>query len=360
MRQTLVPSLLALAVITFVGIGNELRERTRELPLEYVTAGDLVQLGLLFLPALVAYVVPITFMFGILMAFGRLSHQNELIAMTTAGVSLRRTVAPVLVLGAVLSVFCFAVQDRVQPWAVQRVQELLLTRLPLRVTLEALTPGVMHDFRGWRVYHTGRDPETGRLQELKILTPESGGRATIYYAEEAEVVSTAEGKALRMYNGHVILPQEGGRVGRITFSSQVLSLPPFATAAPAKTWWAAPLERLLAVESELDEKVAKGGTSRDRDSLRRVRQEISDRLALSLACLAVGCVAAPLGARARGGGRSFTFSAGLGVFLVYYLLWMTLQPRSLGSLAEVVARGMAPNLLLGAVGVWLMWRLDRV
>lgn len=360
LRQTFVPSLLALAVITFVGIANELRERTAELPLEYITAGDLVQLGLLFVPALVAYVVPVTFMFGILMAFGRLSHQNELVAMTTAGVSLRRTVAPVLALGLALSAFCFVVQDRVQPWALHRVQDMLFTRLPLRVTVEALTPGVMHDFRGWRVYHMGKDPENGRLQGLKILTPEAGGRATIYYAEEAEVIATEDGNALRMYNGHVILPQDGGRIGRITFTSQVLSLPRFSGGASPNAWWAAPLERLLAAEKEFTQKTAAGGTMRDRDHLRRVRQEISDRLALSLACLAVGCVAAPLGARARSGGRSFTFSAGLGVFLVYYVLWMMLQPRSLGSLAETIARGMAPNLLLGAAGAWLLWRLDRV
>ena len=358
-RQTLVPSLLALAVVSFAGMANELRERIGRLPVEYLTAGDVAQLAALFLPTLVAYVVPVTFLFGIMLGFGRLSQQNELIAMTTAGVSLRRVVAPVIALGLALSLACFVVQDRVQPWAVKRVHEMVFLRLPLRVTVDALTPGVMHEFRGWRVYHAGVDPASGRLQSLKVLQPESGGRATIYHAREAEVAAVPGGTALRLIDGHVILPEQDGRIGRMTFSSQLLPLPAFSGAAPPTGWWAEPLEGLLEVERDLTERVAMGASVRERDQLRRVRQEISDRLALALASLAVGCVAAPLGARARGGGRSFTFSAGLAVALVYYLLWMSLQPRTLTALPEVVLRGMAANLVMATTGLWLTWRLDR-
>ena len=104
---------------------------------------------------------------------------------------------------------------------------------------------------------------------------------------------------------------------------------------------------------------AESGATLERELL-RTRTEISDRFALPLACLAVSLVAAPLGARARRSGRSYSFAIGFIVFVVYYVLWMAVQPRELVSLAETVSRGLLPNLVLAATGGWLVWRVDRV
>jgi CDP-diglyceride synthetase len=79
-----------------------------------------------------------------------------------------------------------------------------------------------------------------------------------------------------------------------------------------------------------------------------------------LGSLAVTLVAAPLGVRARGAGRSYTFAAGFSILLIYYVLGTVMDPKSLHSLGSVLLRTSVPNLVLSAAGIALVWRVDRV
>jgi lipopolysaccharide export LptBFGC system permease protein LptF len=411
LRETIVPSFLAFVVITFVAIANELRERIERLPLAYVSLQDLARLAMYFVPALTVYVVPVTYMMGLLLAFARLAQQNEITAMRAAGVPLKRVVLPVIAGGALLSIVVFGVQDRVQTWAIGRAHRLVTVELPLRITFDALPPGVMHEFGDWRVYIGSKDSRSGTLHDVDILIPDDEGRAQVFHTESARVVREQGRTVIQMQKGHVILPPEKGALGRITFRETNLVVPQRLPrmAPPARSQMTlgqlykrqAEMEIILdardnssfdeALVAALDEgdtgeatldrmvddlKLDRPGldalsphvlrdmlaTPADRlkDELRKVREEIGDRLSLPFACLAVSIAAAPLVVRGRHGGRSYSFAIGFSVALFYYLLYMVLKPRGLQDLPEVVVRTMAPNVILGLAGLWFLWRVDRV
>src|SRR5437870_11063517 len=64
----------------------------------------------LLLPSLLPYTVPTTTLFATCMVYGRLSADNEILAMKAAGVHIIHVVWPALLLGAVTSLvtmFCF-------------------------------------------------------------------------------------------------------------------------------------------------------------------------------------------------------------------------------------------------------------
>ncbi len=368
LRQVAVPSVLALAVISFVTVANEIRERVDpagaavvQTAMQQISALDFLHVGVLFLPAVIIYVIPITYMMGILMAFGRLAEDNEITAMRAAGAPLKRIILPVLAGGALLTVGSFLLQDRVQPPAVMRAHHLMFVEIPLRITLDKLPAGTMHQVDGWRFYIGDKDPETQTLYDINILVPERDGGAWVYHAGEAQVFQEGWEASLELRNGHIIFPEEGGRLARSTFDRWVLTTPDFIPDRPARDRRAMSLAQLLERERELSAALAEEGDDQaNADELRRIRNEIGERAALPFACLVVSVMAAPLAARRRAAGKSYSFAIGAGVFLAYYLLTLAFDRGGLLSLEETVLRAFAPNFVLLAVGAWLVWRVDRV
>ena len=75
------------------------------------------------IPAFALQAFPIAAVFAVLLAFGRLARENELLAAAAGGISLARAVRPVLIFGMVIAVTGFAIAEFVAP----RANELVAT-----------------------------------------------------------------------------------------------------------------------------------------------------------------------------------------------------------------------------------------
>lgn len=360
LRQVGPPALIAFMVIAFLAMIAGLREQLAELPLDQVTLTDLSWLSILSLPALISYIVPITYMMGILVAFGGLSQRNELVAMKAAGIPMRRIILSVIGMGALLSAGCFLVQDQVRPWAVRRVIQLIYSDLPVRASIDLLPPGVMHEFADWRVYVGSKDLDTKTLHDIVILKPEESGETSAFYADSAQFVRNNEGGTLVLTNGFWIQTRGRGRVMHADSPRMELSVPKLMPKEPKREREGMTLGELFTSENELSSEYEATQALPVYASLMRERGEISDRLALPLMCLAVSLAAAALAVRAPRSGRSYVFAVGFIVLVSYFTLKGLLEPRFLVPLEVSILMGQAPNLVLGLAGVLFAWRVDRV
>lgn len=362
LRQVAVPSLLAITVVAVIAVASQIQEMLSKLPMGQVTMLDLGRLVAYFLPTLVAYVLPLTYMMGILLSFGRLSQHGEIIAMKAAGIPLKRIIVPVIIVGGLLSLGCFWLQDQVQPWGMKRIYAMVFNELPARLTIDALEPGVMHEFREWHVYIGARDPETGGLRDIVVLNPEDAGAgaAAVYHAERARLVRQDEAALLVMENGYLIPPSDGRSIMPATFEKLAVRVPPLKTASPDMRREGLTIRELLAGRSETIEQYESTQSAIVRKEIVKWNDEIAKRFSLPFACLAVSFVAAPLGARAKRSGRSYTFSVGLAVALTYYVLQMLAETDSLHTLPTVVLWAWLPNILMCAAGMFAVWRVDRI
>ncbi|HNR30526.1 MAG TPA: LptF/LptG family permease [Candidatus Hydrogenedentes bacterium] len=360
LRQVGPPALIAFVVIAFLAMIAGLRQQISELPLDQVTLGDLTRLSFLSLPALIAYIVPITYMMGILAGFGGLAQANAFVAMKAAGIPMRRLILSVIGLGALLSVGCFLVQDQVRPWAMRQAIRLIYSDLPLRASIDLLPPGVMHEFADWRVYIGDKDTRTNTLRDIVILRPEDTGETSAFYADSAQLVRDPAGSTLVLTNGSWIQSRGLDRVFHAESPRMELSVPKLMPKEPKREREGMTLRELLYSEVQLAQTYAETQALPTYAALLRERGEISDRLALPLMCLAVSLVAAPLAVRSPRTGRSFIFAIGFVMLISYFTLNRLFEPRLLMPLHQVVLMGQAPNLVLGAAGLVFVWRVDRV
>ena len=355
------PMLLASVVISFVAIAGaiqqEIKELVKDVPIAQFTAWDISRVSFFILPTMAGYVFPITFLFGILLTFGLLARNSELIAMQASGIPLRRVVTPVIVAGAALSGLCFWVQDVGQPWAYQRLAQLLHSDLPLRITLDMLPTGVMHDYGAWRVYIGEKDPD-GVLRNIVVLSEDEDG-VTMIHAEEARLLRGEEGSSLEMRNVYRIPPglRQIERTDPLTLA--VPGLDPRDEGGGRREGLS--LRGLLAAHARLDEAYEKTPTAEANDERHKLRLEIAKRAAFPLMCLAVSFAGAPLGARTRRAGRSYAFAGGFIIVGTYFVLRKAVEPLSVAAgLGGTVLLGQLPNILLCAAGAYLLWKVDRV
>ena len=355
-RHIAFPSLLAFGVVNFLVVANEIRTYMKELPMALVNLGDISRLSVYFLPYLISYVVPITYLLGILMTFGRLAQQGEITAIKAAGIPLKRIAAPVIAVGALLSILCFVVQDRVQPWALDRAFRIIGVELPMRATLDALPAGVMHQYGDWQVYFGGKDPARGELTGVSIIAPTDDGSEQVYHARSARLVKTAQGHEIVLTQPRVIRG-DGSRISAETLTIPVAPPTPKSVRGERN---ARSLAELLDGERALSEEYQRARTDSAKTRLRKERNEIAERVSLPFAALAVAFVGAPLGVRSRRTGRSHTFATAFCIILVYYLMQMAFDTNAVKMLRTVILNAWVPNLAVMLAGAVLLWRVDRV
>jgi lipopolysaccharide export system permease protein len=117
LRQTMAPLLMAVAVALLVLLTERM---LRLLDLVLDTGGGLtvlLQMLAFLVPHYMALALPVAFFLGVLLAFQRLHQNNELDALGSAGVGLRRLVSPVLLLALALTVISAANFAVGQPYA---------------------------------------------------------------------------------------------------------------------------------------------------------------------------------------------------------------------------------------------------
>jgi lipopolysaccharide export system permease protein len=86
---------------------NIVRYIEREVAFEQI-----LRVQLLYLPTSITFALPVALLFSVSFSMGTLYANNELIAVFASGISLKRFITPLVVLGVLFSIFLFAFQDR--------------------------------------------------------------------------------------------------------------------------------------------------------------------------------------------------------------------------------------------------------
>ncbi len=111
-REMIAPTSLGLLVFTFILLIDQIPRLLAILVARSADLWTIVRVFLNLLPSILAVTVPMAFLLGVLLAFGRLASDSEIVALRAAGVSPLRLlgpVAPALRRGLLLTLYINAV-----------------------------------------------------------------------------------------------------------------------------------------------------------------------------------------------------------------------------------------------------------
>ncbi len=153
---------------------------------------------------LVPLALPLAILLASLISFGNLGERFELLAIKAAGISLIRTLRPLMVFVALLSCGSFYFQDVVAPRAQQNLMQLLYAMRQKSPELD-IPEGVFYDgIEGFNLFVQKKDKETGMLYGMMIYNLSEGiNNATIILADSGKLETSSDKQHLylHLYSG---------------------------------------------------------------------------------------------------------------------------------------------------------------
>lgn len=160
-------------------------------------------LGELFFYAAVSMVpmaLPLAILLASLMTFGNLGEKSELTAIKASGVSLVKTMSPLIIFISMIAVGAFFFQNDVLPKAQVKMWTLLFSARQKSPELE-IPEGAFYDqIPGYNLYVKSKNKETGMLYGVMIYDVSHGGsNSTILVADSARLAFTKDLRYLYLH-----------------------------------------------------------------------------------------------------------------------------------------------------------------
>jgi lipopolysaccharide export system permease protein len=300
-------------------------------------------------PQILIILLPVSLLLALLFALGRMSRANEIVSMLTAGVSVPRLLLPLIGIGLLTVAASMALNYSLAPHAELARKTFLTTSHSRRGSMiEGQIFRNRKDARTWFIqsFRPGHDV----FNTVQVLQQDGHDSIIVNYLANRAVYHPAtrvwelEGAKVVRYDaaGNILDEQyypslkindwdeTPFRLGSANEHAEYLSLPE--------------LRQYLHFNSDFPAAL-----------LAPFRTHLQYRLALPWTCLVVVCIAAPLGiGYSRRGVLASVATAVILIFSMNFLTHFFLALGEGGRISPVIA-GWTPNLLFGAIGLYLLY-----
>lgn len=363
-RELTMPFLFGVGAFSSIGISiGALFDLIRRVTESGLSFGLALQIFALKLPEFVVLSFPMSTLLATMMTYSRLAGDSELIALRGCGVSVRRIIAPAVVLSLVVTGLTFAFNELITPAA----------NYQAAVTLERALNSERPPFQERNILYQEFQPASDNKDEqelrrlfyarrfdgetmygLTILDFSQRGLSQVVSADSA--TWDFGRNQWNFYNGTIYAVSPDGSFGHIVrFDNQELQLPraPLDLASRTKS----DTEMNIAEATRhLRDVVSKGGDERQ---IRTWETRIQQKYALPFVCVVFGLVGASIGVRPQRTSRATSFGVSVVIIFGYYLLAFICNALGeVGVLSPLMAAWL-PTLLGLAIGVQLMLQASR-
>lgn len=363
-QQVLLASFFAVLVLSVVLVlGNIFKEILSQLvDRPDISVWFIVKFMLYVLPFSLSLTIPWGFLTAILLIFGRLSADNELVSLRMAGLGMPRICASISVLAAGLTLLCFWLNMSVSPVMKKEIKEMLPNMV---FNLAKENPAglftdqqVMSDIPGHMVY---AEKTADGLRNFQMIKLDELKRPEVFVSAKtvhlsSEIVEGAPSMVLEMKDAYFELKADPDP------KSFAKTQPYLAEYAPM----AISLEQLQNKDDKIKPETLKFGelmTELKREGIGRgqrssLRTEVSMRFSFSLACVTLALIGIPLGITAQRRETSIGFALSLLVGIVYFLLMTIAEMMRVKEHLFPHLLVWVPNLVFLGLGYVLFRRLN--
>ena len=153
---------------------------------------------------LVPLALPLAILLASLISFGNIGERLELLAIKAAGISLFRTLRPLIILNGLLALGSFYFQNNIAPEAQQKLLQ-LLTSMKMKSPELEIPEGAFYDgIQNINLYVKHKNKDTGMLYDVIIYNMQDGvSRAHIILADSGRLETSADKMhlLLHLYEG---------------------------------------------------------------------------------------------------------------------------------------------------------------
>ncbi len=356
-KEMIPPFLINLVFFTFIFLIAKMLDLT-DLVVNYsVSLFDILLILFFSLPQFLEFVIPMSVMLAVLLAFLRLSSDNEMTALKAGGVSLYSLLPPVLLfslLGFELTGFMSIYG---LPWGRLAAKELTYKSVASNISIGMRERRFNDSFEGVMLYIDKIDKKNNELLNVFIEDKRTKDIVSTVVAPRGKLFSDKDKLSyqLRLYKGMVNQVNPSDKSGHIIkFDTYDIFLAIKETMSIEKS--AQKDEKEMKI-SELMRHTASG---KNKDlQYYEMLLELHKKFSLPFACFALGVIAIPLGVRFRSVRRSFGLGLGGIFFLLYYFLMAIGVILGENGTVHPGIGMWLPNIVLGGIGIFLLIKASK-
>ena len=354
LQEMLLPFFLGLTLFTFVLLLTRLLKLVELVVNRGLPALHIAKLFTYLLPQFLEVTVPMAMLLAILVAFGRLSADSEIIALRSSGLSLYQLTPPVVTFVLIVTVLTAALAMYARPWGTGALRVALFEIARTHATA-GLRPQVFNDdFPGLVIYAEQVDPAEQRLRRVLISDERDPAQQNAVFAREGLMLSDEDAGTLtlRLLHGAIHSVDLDGQTSyRTDFESYDVNLDLDEIVGGLRDKADDPQELTL---RQLGDAIATKRAAGDPALSERV--EYHRKFSIPCACIVFGLIAMPLGVRPGRAVRSRGFAVSIAVIFVYYVLLSAGQALAEQGTVTPATGLWFPNLVLGLFGLLLFRR----
>jgi lipopolysaccharide export system permease protein len=363
--QLLLPFLFGVGLFASLGvaIGN-LSDLANKIADSNLPLADAIEILLLKVPEFVTYSLPVSLLLATLLTYGRLSNDNELIALRGCGVSLYRLLVPTLGLCLVVTGITFFFNENIVPAANYRATEILGR------TIQAQTNfGPDRDlyYPHYDIHTLANGTKNRQLKSLfyaekfdqKIMKSVTVLRWSKQDLQQIIIAESATWNPIDnvwdFFNGtlYQLAPPHASYREAVHFKTRKIPLPrsAFDFANQSRD----PYEMNIAQAIEYLQLLTLGG---DEKRLKMFQVRIQQKIAFPFVCIVFGIIGAALGSLPQQIARGTSFGLSVAIVFLYYFLSFLIGSLGLIGVLSPFLAAWLPNFFGLFVGGWLVWRIN--
>lgn len=266
---------------------------------------DIAEIIIYLQPHVLINTIPMSVLLSILLTYGRMNADNELIILRSSGMSFRNISRPVLYLGligfaiSILMSFYFGPKGNIA--LREKITEVLTVKAPM--TIEE---GVFNTSFKDIVIMVREKTDQETLSGIIIIDERKKGEQKVIFAKNGKLIPDNDSISFSLTSGHIYITK-GDIFTDISFGRYYFRLSPFLEQKDRKSSEFTPSELLKASKEYPDKRIA-------------YLLEFHKRLSMPALCLISVLLGPPLSLLAGKSGRLGGLTIGLSVFGIYYTL----------------------------------------
>ncbi len=357
LQEFIGPLFLALGVLSFVMVlvGN-LRKIADLVINKGVDFFSVIKIFVFMMPYIVTYALPIAILVAVLLSLGRLSSDNEIIAIRSSGINLFRLILPLVIMGLILSLFLVIFNDRAASYAHYAYRKTLI-EIGVKNPTAAFEEGVFIDsFQNYILFIYKVDQKKNKLFNVRIYEPQGENKPTrTIVAKSGEFVTVPEKNIvkLKLIDGTSDEPdpQNPAIFYKLNFKNYFMNLNLSGTTDTGN----------------IEKKIKEMTIQELRNEIIKLRKEniepapliteINEKITLAFSCLVFILLGSPLAIITRRREKSINIGIAILIIITYYPLFIGCEALGIQGYINPAIALWLPNILFGGIGVILTFKI---
>ena len=351
LKETLPIFFIGLLTFTVILLMDKILKLIELIVTRGVSFSKVLMLLLFISPSFLVFTIPMAFLLGTLLSFGRLSGDSEITAFKASGVSLYQLFLPISILSMIAYLFTSFLVFYGLPWGNRGFMATIYLIAQSKADIE-IKERVFNDVFDGLVVYVDKVPIQGkRIEGVLIYDERDKEKVNTIFAKEGFLNSNPKSQevVLRLLSGDIHRFEPKTKVyQKMKFDTYDLKLELGKTfAAMGKKL----KEHEMSID-EIKEKIEKMKKKGEDTTGQEV--ELHKRYAIPFACIVFGLIGVPLGIQPRRSARSYGFILGILILMTYYMSLTASEILAMRKIIPVFLAGWTPNLLFSGLGVYLL------